>query len=195
MGIVINIRGINASGKSTAVREYCKDNSMKPAVIELGGATYKIMTNGRAVALGHYKPFSNSEGCDSYKHSNEQVKRFLCYIMGKLKPEVIIYEKFIWTTSYKFAIEVNSLCRKYGYTFIAVLFDISYECELNRLFKRNGGADVNLDMFDSGRRGAYRSMKRLKEDGVVTAMVNVERVKKENMRKIIPQIIKKYAWR
>lgn len=188
-GVVINLRGINASGKSTAVREYCKEHNMKPRKISFHGYDYNIMTNESEYALGHYKPFSDSEGLDSLKADKEEFKLFLRWFLQQFKPVSVIYEKQIWSTTFKLTSEIAEICKKEGYRFAAVLMKTGYQESLNRLFERNGGNDINLDGFDNRYKAVYRSSESLLRFGIPLFCVDVDNTKKEDMKKICGQAV------
>lgn len=187
MGVVINVRGINASGKSTAVREWCIAHSLKPVAIRFQGQEYRVMTNGREYALGWYKPYSESEGLDSMKSDKDEFKLFLHWFLRKYRPDVVVYEKQIWATTFKLTNEISCICRKYGYKFAAVLMQIGYEDALNRLYNRNGGKDTDFNNFDGRYKAVYTSARTIAEHGIPLFYVDSMKVRAEDMKEICPQ--------
>lgn len=187
MGVVINIRGINASGKSTAVREYCNENGLKPKTISFRGYDYKVMTDGRKYVLGWYKPYSNSEGLDPLNVDKEEFKLFLHWFLRKYKPSFVAYEKQIWSTTYKLTSEIIKICKKYGYEFAVVLMQIKYEDALNRLYGRNGGEDKNFDNFDKRFYSVYHSSNALSGLDISFIRVDVMKIEIDRMKTILGQ--------
>lgn len=185
MKYVVNIRGINASGKSTAVRQFCKKYDMKPDTIRFNGFIWKVMTNGKYIAIGHYKPYSNSEGCDPLNITGEMFKNFLTFILMQYDFEIVVYEKQIWSTTYKLTAEVRDLTKACGYSFIAVQMSINYSAALNRLFKRNGNNLGNLDNYDCRFDGVQRSRKKLIQSGTAVYDAMVSEIPEQDMYKII----------
>lgn len=189
MGVVINIRGINASGKSTAVREYCRGNGLKPVTISFRGHNYRAMTDGRKYVLGWYKPYSNSEGLDRLDADKEEFKLFFHWFLRKYSPEVVVYEKQIWSTTYKLTSEIVKICKKYGYKFAVVLMQIKYEDALNRMYERNGGKDKNFENFNNRFLSVYRSTNSLSELDISYFRVNVMKIEIDRMKTILEQAV------
>lgn len=187
MGVVINIRGINASGKSTAVREYCRENGLKPITISFRGHNYRAMTDGRKYVLGWYKPYSNSEGLDPLNVDKEEFKLFLHWFLRKYKPSFVAYEKQIWSTTYKLTSEIVKICKKYGYEFAVVLMQIKYEDALNRLYGRNGGEDKKFDNFDKRFYSVYHSTNALAALDISFFRVDVVKIEIDRMKTILEQ--------
>jgi len=193
MKIVVNVRGINASGKSTAVREYCRVNGLKPVNIQYKGDDYRVMTGNGVYVVGWYKPYSNSEGCDALKADKEDFKGFLKYLMREKKPEIIVYEKQIWSTTFKLTWEISQIARKADYKFIAIQMCIDYQTALNRLFGRNGGNFGNLDNFDGRFRAVYKSKESMIKSGLPVLDAFVGKISKEDMGNVIPTAIAMYC--
>lgn len=189
MGVVINIRGINASGKSTAVREYCRENGLKPVTISFRGYKYRAMTDGKRYVLGWYKPYSNSEGLDSLDADKEEFKLFMHWFLRKYSPEVVVYEKQIWSTTYKLTSEIVKICKKYGYEFAVVLMQIKYEDALNRMYERNGGKDKNFENFNNRFHAVYRSTNSLSELDISYFRVDVMKIEIDRMKTILEQAV------
>lgn len=178
---VVNVRGINASGKSTAVRLFCRAFSLQPEVLEFGGQKYRVMTDGKKIAVGWYRPYSVAEGCDALKAGKEDFKRFLEYLLKERKPEIVVYEKQIWSTTYKLTKEIAGITEQSGYQFIAIHMKIRYEVALNRLFFRNGGNLTNLDNFDNRFYQVQCARKNMKKNRIVVFDADVEKIPKEKM--------------
>lgn len=192
MGVVINIRGINASGKSTAVREYCRENGLKPVTISFRGYDYKAMTDGKRYVLGWYKPYSNSEGLDNLDADKEEFKLFMHWFLRKYSPEVVVYEKQIWSTTYKLTAQLRKIAVEKGYGFVALVMMIGYNEALNRLFDRNGGNIGNLENYDGRYKSVYRTRETLLKAGVTVYDANMEKIDKARMGDVIPTVIGMY---
>lgn len=192
MGVVINIRGINASGKSTTVREYCRENGLKPVTILFHGHNYRAMTDGYKYALGWYKPYSDSEGLDSLDVKKEEFKLFMHWFLRKYTPKVVVYEKQIWSTTYKLTAQLRKIAIENGYGFVALVMMIGYNEALNRLFNRNGGNIGNLENYDRRYMGVYRSREAILRAGVIVYDADVEKIDIAQMVHVIPTVIDMY---
>ena len=180
-GVVVNVRGINASGKSTAVREFCRAYSLQPQEVMFVGEKFRIMTDGVRLVFGWYKPYSNSEGCDALRADKDQFKSFFEYALKRIKPRVVVYEKQIWSTTYKFTSEIAEICNSHDYSFIALQMCIRYETALNRLFGRNGGNMTNLVNFDNRYYQVQCARKNMKEQGMTVFDADVDIIPEEKM--------------
>lgn len=189
---IVNVRGINASGKSTAVRAYCQEHNMSPRELIYRGEKYRFMTNGKECALGWYKPYSNSEGLDSLRQDKEDFKNFFEFFLDEEQPRIVVYEKQIWSTTYKLTREISEIAGNHGYEFLAVCMRIKYETALNRLFLRNGGKMTNLDAFDKRFYATQRSRLNLMRGGITVIDADIEKITKEKMGGLIERALEMY---
>ena len=143
--------------------------------------------------MGWYKPYSKSEGCDAFKEDKEAFKGLLSYIMCEKKPDVIIYEKQIWSTTFKLTWEISQIAKRAGYNFLAIQMCIDYQTALNRLFGRNGGDFGNLDNFDGRFRAVYKSKESMIKSGLSVLDAFVSEICKEDMHNVIPTAIAMYS--
>lgn len=188
-GVVVNIRGMNASGKSTMVREFCRKYSLQPQEVIFKGKKFKTMFDGKRLVMGWYQPFSTGEGCDALKADKEEFREFLRYSMDQIKPTVIVYEKQIWSNTYKFTGEISEMCDQHGYGFIAIQMLVRYETALNRLLVRNGGRTDKLRQFDKNFRAVRSSAINLKKAKKIVFDIDSEEIPIENTWRCIDEAI------
>ncbi len=190
MGCVVQLRGLNASGKTTAMRQFAENNGLEEIQIDVNGIRTWVMTNADIAVVGRYPKTSNFGGCDSCIKGKQHLLNTIQTLMsGGYK--TIAFEGFLFSGSAKLAAEVNDLAKMYGYVYIAVLMNLDYNTELNRLFARNGGKDINLKSFDSGRKGVYNSHLALKKQGIKTMVADVENTAFEEMGEIVKKAVLK----
>lgn len=188
MSCIVQLRGLNASGKTTAMRQFAEKNNLAEKHIDVTGIQTWVMVNGKTAVIGRYPKSSNFGGCDSCIKG----KQHLFNTIQKLIENgyrTIAFEGFLFSGSTKLALEINDLAKRNGYDYIAVLMNLRYETELNRLFSRNGGKEINLKSFDGGRRGVYKSNDEISKRGVRTYIADAENTPKEEMWKIVQSAI------
>lgn len=191
-GVVVNVRGINASGKSTAVREFCRAYSLQPQEVSFMGQKFRIMTDGVRLVFGWYKPYSGAEGMDALKVDKESFKRFFEYVIKRNKPQIVVYEKIIWSKTFKLTSEIAEIARKNDYQFIAICMMIKFENGLQRLLLRNGGNIERTGTFENGYYGVQNARKNLKKNGYIVFDAGTDYIKKESMKYVIPAALKMF---
>lgn len=193
MSCVVQLRGLNASGKTTAMRQFAYSRGLEEKQIDANGVRTWIMTGKGTAVIGRYPKTSNFGGCDSCIKGKQHLLDTIVELMAE-GFEVIAFEGFLFSGSAKLAKEINQLAADHGYRYIAVLMNLGYSTELNRLFTRNGGKEINLKSFDSGRKGVYRSHEELRKAGIRTMMADSENTPIENMGEIVRMAIERCGW-
>lgn len=188
---IIQLRGLNASGKSTAMRQFAQIKGLKESQIDVCGIKTWIMTNEDTAVIGRYPKESNFGGCDSCIKGKQHLFDTLQTLMNQ-GYETICFEGYLFSGSAKLCIEVDNIAKSNGYEYIALLMDLSYNTELDRLFQRNGGKDINLNAFDSGRKAVYKSHSLLKNKGIITMIVDSENTANDKMGEAILNVIRGY---
>lgn len=185
---IVQLRGGNACGKSTAMRQYCAAHGMKPGEVDTPFGPVRVMRSPGRSVIGWYKPFSNSEGCDASVGSKEQllstIER-LC-VGGD---DVICFEGFIYGKTFTLPNRINALAKRKGYVFIAVFLSVPYSEELQRLMSRNGGKPVNYDVFDASYYGARKAFGKLRQTSIPCFDIDTSGIPMIEMGGIIDDII------
>lgn len=188
MPCIVQLRGLNASGKTTAMRQFAEKNNLAEKQIDVTGIQTWVMVNEKTAVIGRYPKTSNFGGCDSCIKGKQHLLSTIQTLIEN-GYSTIAFEGFLFSGSTKLALEINDLAKHNGYDYIAVLMNLRYETELNRLFSRNGGKEINLKSFDSGRRGVYKSHDELCKHGVKTFVADSEKTSREEMWKIVQSAI------
>lgn len=188
MRVLIQLRGVNASGKSTAVRQFIERNGLKPTYIQAEGKTTKIEANKQCAVVGWYKPDAVSEGCDAHIDNKEHLKAVLQKLAEK-QYRVIVFEGLIYGITYKLATEINSIARFYGYKYRPLYLYCRYTQMLERLMERNGNnTGVNFDTLDTKYERARIAAEKLQEAGICTRFINTTDIKRGEMYRIIQEV-------
>lgn len=188
---IVQLRGANACGKSTAMRQYCKANAMTPGYVETEHGRMKVMRSANKVVIGWYKPFTNAEGCDASAGSKERLIEAINRLCDEGN-DVICFEGFVYGKTYALPNRINAIAESRGYKYIAVLLSVPYTTELERLMKRNGGKPVNLNVFDSSYYGARKAFGKLVQSKVRCLDIDTSRIALEEMGGVIEEAIRRY---
>lgn len=186
---VIQLRGTNASGKSTAMRQYCAARGLKPTWLDTSPKRTKIMSDGKISVLGWYQPYSIAEGCDAALSGRAQLLSAL-EALFKRGQEVVAFEGMIYSNTYLLPTRVDRLAKKYGYKFIACFLACSYTTELQRLMNRNGGKDIDFDNFDMKFYTSRKSFGKLLQSGILCYEVDTDRTPIDDMGGVIEEAIR-----
>ena len=179
MNCIVQLRGCNACGKSTAMKQYAFENGLREKLLNIHGEKQWVMVNGTTAVIGKYQQQSNHGGLDQYK-GKQHFYNTLCTLMsGGYK--TICFESYMLSKTQRFCEELNAFAKKNGWEYIAVLMDIGYTTELSRLFERNGGAEIDMDKFDQGRMKIYRVQNNLRKKGIKTMTADVENTPYQKM--------------
>lgn len=182
----IHLRGSMACGKTTAARQFLQRGNFALHEIEVFGKTYPLMfdRDQNIVVTGRYDT-RVCGGLDGVITNRRIMFEYLLKIMKYYKPEAIVFEAVLYGMSVKFAIEVMSLGKRFGYEYVGLVLVPPFEESLNRVFERNGGKMINIESFEKNYKNAVISANSLKERGVKIKMIDTSKIKKENMYKIV----------
>lgn len=192
MKTIVQLRGLNASGKSTTVRQFVEKEHLEPTMMEICGIKTRITRNERIAVLGWYKPVSNTEGCDgNVIRSRDHLLAALQEVI-KMGYRTIIFEGLIYGKTFKLAEDLFEFGKKRGYQYIPIDLVLPYDEHLKRLMYRNGGnANINFDIFDRGLIGMRNARQKMKQIGIPLRVIDVSKVEPDQMWKIIADVVEK----
>ena len=156
---VIQIRGCNASGKTTCVNGFIKANGLELQDYVIDGKNVMMTTNKdhSIIVLGRYD--KKIGGCDLFGSTKIVVKAITTAIK-EYKPKLIIFEGMIYSKSMKFAETLQSLLRGFGYKYSSVYLYRTLGNTIDLLDKRSGGgySKENLVATYKNCFGVYRKL-------------------------------------
>ncbi len=127
MSVIVNIRGTNGSGKTTAVTRYMETIGVDEELKERGRTWAYLLQNGVFV-LGRYTAACG--GCDTIKTFAE-VKAAITELANH---GPILFEGVLWSTCFKPSVELAQSLRKHHFIF-GMLDTSALEC-LRRVLAR-----------------------------------------------------------
>lgn len=184
---IIQIRGGNACGKTTTVRQFVEKNNLKIQQIEVKGIKTDISVGKDIVVLGRYDKLNG--GCDLFKNKNH-VMNTLMYVLKNIRPKLIVFEGILYGVTFKMGEEVNKLAKMYGYHYTGITLYRSKENGMKILKERNGDAFFNENHFLQKYTASLIAYKKLLKSGIDVRLINTDNIKKEDMYKIIQDNIR-----
>lgn len=183
---IIQIRGCNGTGKTTAVREFVNKNNLKIKEITINNLLTHISVSddNKIVVLGRYD--KKSGGCDLYK-SNDHVFNTMIWVITNIKPRLVIYEGVIYSTIYKFSVRVAEMAKKYGYKYMSIQLRTAPSTILDRIYKRNGGKKINEKLVFNKIKMVNSAQNKLHLDGYETKTIDTTNIDLNNMYRILEE--------
>lgn len=186
MNKLIQIRGTNATGKTTAVRNLISEGKFKIFSIKVRGKEYPYTYDGEIVVGGRYDT-RECGGLDGVIKDKNVMKEYVIKLLKELKPKAFILDAVMYGVTFRFAYELNVVCESLGYHYIGLTFAPPLDVSLLRLYQRNGGKDINVEHLQQKHIQSVKAYKRLKACGVDVRLIDTSKVPKEHMHKIIQE--------
>lgn len=187
---VIQLRGTNATGKTTAVRQFIERGAFEVRSIPVNGQEIEYHYDpGRGIAvLGRYDT-RVSGGIDGDITNKVVLRNSIVKLCRKIQPKVLIFEGIVYGVTFKFAYELYQALKLLGYEYRAICFIPPLEVAFDRLAERNGGKPVDVLSVQNKWFTAARSAEKLKQAGIPVKIVDTSKVEKGDMWKIIQEAI------
>ena len=180
---IIQIRGGNACGKTTTVRQFVNKHNLQIKTIEVGGISTDISTDNKGiVVLGRYDKLNG--GCDLYKNRKHVIDTIL-YAIKNIKPKLIIFEGILYGITYKMGYDIHKIAKMYGYKYKGITLYRSKENGMKILALRNNGTYYNEDHFLQKYKSSLVAHDKLIKSGVDMILINTDNVPENEMYKII----------
>lgn len=185
---VIQLRGVNGVGKTTAVRQYIERGEFCVESIEMNGKQYFYHFDGKIAIIGRYdlRQSGGIDGCITDKH---ELKNLITRMLRVIKPETLIFEGVMYGKTFQFSYDISLLAKALGYEYLAVCLVPSFDVSILRIWGRNGNKDVNVENLESMYRQAIKTNSMLRSSGVNTVEIDTGSVPKDEMYTILEGII------
>lgn len=184
---LIQIRGNNGAGKTTAVKQYCILNNLK--TIRNDKLGIRLTVKGKECCfIGEYTESSNKCcGLDSEIHNRERLFNTVGELLTEY--ETVVFESAFYGKTFDLANRLNNYCKKNNIIFEIVLFKNSFDNCLEKIISRNGNIPNINRLFTNGK-AVNTSFLRLKKLGIKSKEFNIEQFQKEDMYKIVEEILR-----
>ena len=185
---VIQLRGTNATGKTTAVRQFIERGAFEVRDINVNGQVieYHYEKARNIVILGRYDT-RVSGGVDGMITNKNVLRNSIVKILRNVRPETFIFEGIVYGVTFKFAYELYRALKSLNYDYKAICLIPPLEVAFDRVAERNGGKPVDLLSIQSKWFSAARSAETLKQAGVPVKIIDTSKVPKTSMWQIIQE--------
>lgn len=183
---VIQLRGTNATGKTTAVRQFIAKGNFEVRDIAVNGEIieYHYEPDRNIVILGRYYT-RVSGGVDGSITNKNVLRNSIVKILRAIRPETFIFEGIVYGVTFKFGYELYRALKSLNYDYKAICLVPPLEVAFDRVAERNGGKPVDLLSIQRKWFSAARAAENLKQHGVPVRIVDTSKIPKDAMWKII----------
>lgn len=185
---VIQLRGTNATGKTTAIRQFIERGEFSVERIKIGlrDIEYHWEENRRIAVLGRYDK-SITGGIDGYITDKRLLQDVILRLINRVHPETLLFEGIVYGVTFQFAYELSNLLKRIGYEYVGLCFIPPLDVVFERLSERNGGKQVDYMSVQNKWFTASRAYERLFKAGVKVKEIDTTKIQKESMWRVIQQ--------
>ena len=185
--VVIQIRGCNATGKTTIVRQFIEKYNLSMKELDVNGTKTIITSNedNSLVVLGRYD--KTIGGCDLYS-GTKQVFSTIIYCIKNFNSKTIVFEGMLYSKTFSFTNNLKKAIKNFGYKYIGIYLYRTFDNVVRLLTERNGKG-VNLKNLIPTYKSCYTSYLNCKKAGLNMKKINVDNIKFEEMGEILEEYI------
>lgn len=185
---IIQIRGNNGTGKTTIVREFLNKHGSDIVSVRVGKRLIECHKVGNIIVIGRYDK-NVCGGCDAAIRTAEELKDTIAKLIRTFKPEALIFEGVMYGKSFNLTWEFYNFAKAVRAEFLAICLEPDFETSLARIYKRNGGKEVNVNGLASGWRGSLKSNAKLRARGVPTKTYDTAKMTIEDMGRVLEEVL------
>jgi tRNA uridine 5-carbamoylmethylation protein Kti12 len=185
---IIQIRGNNGTGKTTIIREFIKGKSSDIIKVFVEKHEIECHKINDIIIIGRYDK-NDCGGCDPVIKSGDELKNLIAKILKLFKPKILIFEGVMYGKSFDFTYQIYRYALKMNIDFFAICLEPDFDTSLERIYKRNGGKEINVKNLESGFKGCIRSNLRLEAMKVPLKKYNTGKMTPKEMGEILEEAI------
>lgn len=183
---MIQLRGTNATGKTTAIREFINHGDFRVAELDLHGRKIEYhWDDQREIAiLGRYDQRVTG-GIDGYITSKNELMDAIVRMIKTVKPRVLLFEGIVYGVTFKFAYDLCRVLKQMKCEYTGLCLIPPLEVALDRLALRNGDKPVDYMSVQNKWFTANRAYEKLRQNGIRVKAIDTSKIEKESMWRII----------
>lgn len=181
----MNVRGSNASGKTTAVRGFIA--GFEDTAIETIDGNMVTRCGSDAYVLGRYD--RKNGGCDAYS-GRDQVIQAIKTVIRQRHPRIIVYEGMIYSKTVKMARDVGEIFVREGYHYKGVYLRCRFAEVIRRLEARNDGRPYDILSVKKTYDACYSTFKSIQDSGMDIIRIDTDEIGIDEMAQIIPRAVR-----
>ena len=188
MNRIIQIRGSNCAGKTTAVKQFVERNNFRLLNANFYGIDLQMTwCEQRKIAIvGDY--VNGTWGADRLRAYGE-FKKAIVGSAERWHPKVVLFESYLGSKSYKFCTELRLLAESMGYDYRIMTFVVDFKTAWKRVCERSGGDKIKIDKFYQTWQNVLRGSQKLVEGGLPNEIINTANYPQKYMYKFIEKAI------
>lgn len=182
--LIVNVRGSNASGKTSAVRGFIA--GYDDTALETIEGNICTRCGSDAYVLGRYD--KKNGGCDAYS-GRDQVLRAIKAVIRQRHPRIIVYEGMIYSTTVKMARDVGEIFAMEGYRYKGIYLRCRFAEVIRRLEARNDGRPYDILSVKKTYDVCYSTFKSIQDSGMDIIRIDTDEMGIDEMAQIIPHAV------
>lgn len=195
MKTLINLRGACGSGKTEAVRQWCRRNGFHVELVKTKNGEMPVSITDKAVVVGDYEKTANCTGTDALRCGGKACGKWdLCELIeeiaNKYNPDCIIYEHMLSSQICQYTMDVAKAAEKHGYSYMGVQLWTDDDTRLRNLHNRSGTKAKTKNFIQNGK-NVNRATELLRQNGLTVIKVCTTEIAKEDMWRIVENAIQK----
>lgn len=189
---LINLRGASASGKTTALKQFCDRSGfvVEKVSTPFGDLPVSVLRSG-IIVLGDYSLDANCLGADRFNGGTQDIIDCLIAVYEQYNPNIIIYEHMLSSLSFRGTNIIAGLAHEFGYEFFAIQLQLSESKRWQNLMQRSGSEAKSKNFDRNNGERVTIACEKLKKAGIEVIQIDVQNIKKENMWKVVEYGIRK----
>ena len=187
---VIQLRGTNATGKTTTIRQFIERGEFTVKSIRIGrrDIEYHWEEARRIAIVGRYD-LAMSGGVDGYITNKDLLRDVIIRMIKVIQPEVLLFEGIVYGVTFQFAYELARVLKQLKYDYIGLCFLPPLNIVFDRLAQRNGGKEVDYMSVQNKWFSAARAYEKLHKNGINVKAIDTTKIPKEQMYRLIEDLI------
>ena len=177
---VIQIRGCNACGKTTLVKQFIENKQLKQKKYK----KIKYYEDNGIIVIGDYSK-DGCCGCDADFSNKIELFDTILYFVKNMKPRYLIFEGLMYGITFEFSYNLKKYLEKNNCGYKAIYLTSDFKTIVERLNERNKGKEVNYEHLIDKYESAEKAYIKLKANKIDIVKYNVKDIKKEDMFKLL----------
>lgn len=177
---VIQIRGCNACGKTTVIKQFLKTKQFKQKKYK----KINYYEGENIIVLGDYSK-DGCCGCDVEFSNKVELFDTILWFVKNVKPKYLIFEGLIYGVTFEFSYKLKKYLEKNNCDYKAIYLTSDIETIVDRLKERNKGKEVNYEHLVGKYQSSEKAYYKLKINNVDIVKYDVKNIKKEDMFKLL----------
>lgn len=135
--MLLQVRGANATGKTTAVRQYVERHSH--ATVRIGSVPVEMLQTdmGTVAVLGEYRG-GRYDGMDTVSATNDELIAVIGGVVRSYRPAYIVFESFMRSGKWRFTQRMAACLAGLGVAYRNLVLYVPLDVAAERITRRTG---------------------------------------------------------